>query len=46
MEIGRGCGLYVAWKEHEFMFDNESLEEITNTLSLWYNVMYSSRLQV
>lgn len=29
---------YVAWKEHEFMFDNESLEEIMNTLSLWYDV--------
>lgn len=28
---------YVAWKEHEFMFDNESLEEIMNTLSLWYD---------
>ena len=29
---------YVAWKEQEFMFDNESLEEIMNTLSLWYDV--------
>ncbi len=29
---------YVAWKEHEFMFDDESLEEIMNTLSLWYDV--------
>lgn len=29
---------YVAWKEHEFMFDNESLGEIMNTLSLWYDV--------
>ena len=29
---------YVAWKEHEFMFDNESLEGIMNTLSLWYDV--------
>ena len=28
---------YVAWKEHEFMFDNE-FEEIMNTLSLWYDV--------
>lgn len=29
---------YVAWKDQEFMFDNESLEDIMNTLSLWYDV--------
>ena len=29
---------YVAWKDQEFMFDNESLEEIMNRLSLWYDV--------
>ena len=29
---------YVAWKDHEFMFDDESLEEIMNRLSLWYDV--------
>ena len=38
---------YVAWKEHEFMFDNESLEEIMNTLSLWYDVfIISSKLSL
>ncbi|AZS29647.1 FecR family protein [Butyricimonas faecalis] len=30
--------LYVAWKDHEFMFDDESLEKIMNRLSLWYDV--------
>lgn len=30
--------LYVAWKDHEFMFDDESLEKIMNRLSLWYVV--------
>jgi anti-sigma factor len=29
---------YVAWKDHEFMFDDESLEKIMNRLSLWYDV--------
>lgn len=29
---------YVAWKDQEFMFDNKSLENIMNTLSLWYDV--------
>ena len=30
--------LYVAWKDHEFMFDDESLEKIMNRFSLWYDV--------
>ena len=29
---------YVAWKDHEFMFDDESLEKSMNRLSLWYDV--------
>lgn len=29
---------YVAWKDQEFMFDDESLEDIMHTLSLWYDV--------
>ncbi len=29
---------YVAWKDQEFVFDDESLEEIMNRLSLWYDV--------
>ena len=29
---------YVAWKDHEFMFDDESLEKIMNRLSLRYDV--------
>ena len=29
---------YIAWKDGFFAFEEESLEEIMNTLSLWYNV--------
>lgn len=29
---------YVAWKNQEFVFDGKSLEDIMNTLSLWYDV--------
>lgn len=29
---------YIAWKDVFFAFEEESLEEIMNTLSLWYNV--------
>lgn len=29
---------YIAWKDHIFAFENESLEEIMNTLSLWYDI--------
>ena len=29
---------YVAWKDHEFMFEDESLENIMSKLSLWYDV--------
>lgn len=29
---------YVAWKEGYFCFENESLEEILNTLCFWYDV--------
>lgn len=29
---------YVAWKEGYFAFENETLEQIMATLSLWYNV--------
>ena len=29
---------YVAWRYGQFMFENESLEHIMNTLSLWYDV--------
>ena len=40
------CGLTWRGREHEFMFDNESLEEIMNTLSLWYDVDVFFRRQV
>ncbi len=29
---------YVVWKDGYFTFENESLEQILNTLSLWYDV--------
>ena len=29
---------YVVWKDGYFTFENESLEQIMNTLSLWYDV--------
>lgn len=29
---------YVAWKDGYFVFEDESLEQIMNTLSLWYDV--------
>ena len=29
---------YVAWKDGFFVFEDESLEQIMNTLSLWYDV--------
>ena len=29
---------YIAWKNGTFVFENESLEDIMNTLSLWYDV--------
>ena len=29
---------YVAWKDGYFAFENETLEQIMSTLSLWYNV--------
>lgn len=29
---------YVAWKDGYFAFEDETLEQIMNTLSLWYNV--------
>ena len=29
---------YIAWKDGFFAFEEERLEEIMNTLSLWYNV--------
>lgn len=29
---------YVAWRYGQFMFENENLEHIMNTLSLWYDV--------
>ncbi|WP_018336593.1 FecR family protein [Butyricimonas synergistica] len=29
---------YVAWKDGYFVFEEQSLEEIMNTLSLWYDV--------
>lgn len=29
---------YIAWKEGTFVFENESLEDIMATLSLWYDV--------
>lgn len=29
---------YVGWKDGQLIFDNEPLEQILNTLSLWYNV--------
>ncbi|MDR0543998.1 MAG: DUF4974 domain-containing protein [Odoribacteraceae bacterium] len=28
----------VAWKDHSFIFNGQSLEEIMATLSLWYDV--------
>ena len=29
---------YVVWKDGYFTFENESLEQILNTLSLWYDI--------
>lgn len=29
---------YIAWREGQFIFENERLEQIMNTLSLWYDV--------
>ena len=29
---------YIAWKENRFVFRNQSLQEIMNTLSRWYDV--------
>ncbi len=29
---------YIAWKDGTFIFENESLEDIMNTLSRWYDV--------
>lgn len=29
---------YIAWKDGTFVFENESLEDIMNTLSRWYDV--------
>lgn len=29
---------YVAWRDGQFIFENESLEHIMSTLSLWYDV--------
>lgn len=29
---------YIAWKDHIFVFEDKSLEEIMNTLSQWYDV--------
>lgn len=29
---------YIAWKEGRFVFENQNLDEIMNTLSKWYNV--------
>ena len=31
---------YVAWKDGRFVFQNQMLEDITNTLSKWYNVQF------
>ena len=29
---------YIAWRDGQFIFENESLEQIMSTLSLWYDV--------
>lgn len=29
---------YIAWRDGQFIFENESLEQIMNTLSLWYDI--------
>lgn len=31
-------GLYTSWKEGRFVFENQTLEEIMNTLQRWYDV--------
>jgi ferric-dicitrate binding protein FerR (iron transport regulator) len=38
--------LHVAWKDHNFVFDKERLENIMETLSLWYDmeVIYENEL--
>ena len=29
---------YIAWKDGFFVFENQTMEQIMNTLSLWYDV--------
>lgn len=32
------AGMTIAWKNDEFMFDDEGIEQVMNTIARWYNI--------